>query len=86
MWGRPPRPSLRAQREAQSPKKRWLRDQLGFFAALVIPVGTWYILPIRATNNQPVIVLSPHLTKSKYGQYQEAWHLLISEPRPPAPS
>lgn len=54
-------------------------DQLDFFAALVIPVDTWYILPIRATNNQPVIVLSPHLTKSKYGPYQEAWHLLMSE-------
>jgi hypothetical protein len=51
-------------------------DQLDFFAALVIPVDTWYILPIRATNNQPVIVLSPHLTKSKCGPYQEAWHLL----------
>jgi hypothetical protein len=55
-------------------------DQLDFFAALVIPVDTWYILPIRATNHQPVIVLSPHLTKSKYGPYQEAWHLLTSEP------
>jgi hypothetical protein len=54
-------------------------DQLDFFAALVIPVDTWYILPIRATNNQPVIVLSPHLKKSKYGQYQEAWHLLMCE-------
>ena len=52
-------------------------DQLDFFAALVIPVDTWYILPIRASNHQPVIVLSPHLTKSKYGPYQEAWHLLM---------
>ena len=54
-------------------------DQLDFFAALVIPVDTWYILPIRATNNQPTIVLSPHLAKSKYSPYQEAWHLLMSE-------
>jgi hypothetical protein len=51
-------------------------DQLDFFAALVIPTNTWYILPIRATHNQPTIVLSPHLKKSKYSQYQEAWHLL----------
>jgi hypothetical protein len=54
-------------------------DQLDFFAALVIPADTWYILPIRATNHQPVIVLSPHLTKSKYGLYQEAWHLLMQD-------
>ena len=51
-------------------------DQLDFFAALVIPTDTWYILPILATNNQPSIVLSPHLKKSKYGPYEEAWHLL----------
>lgn len=51
-------------------------DQLDFFAALVIPTNIWYILPIRATNNQPTVVLSPHLKKSKYSDYQEAWHLL----------
>jgi hypothetical protein len=51
-------------------------DQLDFFAAYVIPADTWYILPIQATNNQPTVVLSPHLKKSKYGKYEEAWHLL----------
>ena len=51
-------------------------DQLDFFAAYVIPTDTWYILPILATNNQPTIVLSPHLKKSKYSPYQDAWHLL----------
>ena len=51
-------------------------DQLDFFAALVIPTDTWYILPILATNSQPTVVLSPHLKKSKYGLYEEAWHLL----------
>jgi hypothetical protein len=55
-------------------------DQLDFFAALVIPTDTWYILPIRATNHQPTVVLSPHLKKSKYAPYQEAWHLLKCEP------
>jgi hypothetical protein len=61
-------------------------DQLDFFAAgacpersrRIIPTETWYILPILATNHQPTIVLSPHLKKSKYGQYREAWHLLMS--------
>jgi hypothetical protein len=51
-------------------------DQLDFFAALVIPTDTWYILPIRATHNQPSVVLSPHLKNSKYSHYEEAWHLL----------
>jgi hypothetical protein len=51
-------------------------DQLDFFAAYVIPTDTWYILPIRATHHQPTVVLSPHLKKSKYAPYEEAWHLL----------
>jgi len=54
-------------------------DQLDFFAAYVIPTDTWYIVPILATNSQRAIILSPHLEKSKYGQYQEAWHLLMRE-------
>jgi len=51
-------------------------DQLDFIAAYVIPADTWYILPIHATRHQSAIVLSPHLRKSKYSKYQEAWHLL----------
>jgi len=56
-------------------------SQLDFIAAYVIPTyviptDTWYILPIRATRHQSAIVLSPHLKKSKYSKYQEAWHLL----------
>jgi PD-(D/E)XK endonuclease len=51
-------------------------SQLDFFAAYVIPADAWYILPIRATNRQPDILLTPHRPSSKYGKYQEAWHLL----------
>jgi hypothetical protein len=52
------------------------RDQIDFFAAYVIPTNTWYILPLKATNHQPDILLTPHRPKSKYWKYQEAWHLL----------
>jgi hypothetical protein len=51
-------------------------DQLDFFAAYVIPIDLWYILPIRSTNHQPTVVLSPHLKQCKYSKYEEAWHLL----------
>jgi hypothetical protein len=54
-------------------------DQLDFIAALIIPTDTWYILPLQATRHQSAIVLSPHLSKSKYTKYQEAWHLLLAE-------
>jgi len=51
-------------------------DQIDFIAAYIIPTDTWYILPIRATNAQPDILLTPHNPRSKYEKYKEAWHLL----------
>jgi hypothetical protein len=51
--------------------------QIDFFAAYVIPVDVWYILPLAATHSQPDILLSPHRQKSKYSSYKEAWHLLM---------
>jgi hypothetical protein len=54
-------------------------DQIDFFAAYIIPADVFYILPLAATNNQPDILLTPHRKNSKYAQYREAWHLLMSE-------
>jgi hypothetical protein len=54
---------------------------LDLFAAYVIPTNTWYLLPIRATNRQPDILLTPHNPKSKYSRYHEAWHLLMGPSR-----
>jgi hypothetical protein len=51
-------------------------DQIDFIAAYVIPVDAWYILPIKATNAQPDILLTPQNSRSKYEKYKEAWHLL----------
>jgi PD-(D/E)XK endonuclease len=51
-------------------------DQIDFFAAYVIPTDTWYILPIKATNGQPDILLTPHCKNGKYAKYKEAWPLL----------
>jgi hypothetical protein len=53
-------------------------DQVDLFAAYVIPADTFYILPLPATNNQPDILLTPDRQNSKYSQYKEAWHLLMS--------
>jgi hypothetical protein len=49
---------------------------IDFIAAYVIPTETWYILPIKATNAQPDILLTPHSKGAKYEKYKEAWHLL----------
>lgn len=52
---------------------------IDFIAAYVIPTDTWYILPIRATNGQSDLLLTPHSTQPKerkYDRYKEAWQLL----------
>ncbi len=53
--------------------------EIDLFAAYFIPADTFYILPLPATHSQPDILLSPHRQNSKYSQYKEAWHLLMSE-------
>jgi hypothetical protein len=54
-------------------------DEVDFIAAYVIPADAWYILPLAATNHQPVILLTPHNPNSKYARYQEAWRLLMTK-------
>jgi len=52
-------------------------DQIDFIAAYVIPADTWYILPIKAVEGQPDVLLTPHRKTSKHARYKEAWHLLM---------
>jgi hypothetical protein len=51
-------------------------EQIDFIAAYVIPIDTWYILPLKAVEGQEAIVITPDLEGSKYWKYREAWHLL----------
>ena len=54
-------------------------EDIDFIAAYVIPTDTWYILPIRATNGQSDLLLTPHSAQpkeAKYDHYKEAWRLL----------
>jgi len=51
-------------------------DPFDFLAVYVIPEDVWYIIPAAKFKMQGSIALYPHLKKSKYGKYREAWHLL----------
>ena len=51
-------------------------EQIDFIAVYVIPLDTWYILPLKAVGGQESIVITPDLEGSKYWKYREAWHLL----------
>lgn len=53
-----------------------------FVAVYVIPEDLWYILPAKVVKGMWSIGLHPELEKSKYGEYEEAWHLLRGEDGP----
>jgi hypothetical protein len=57
-------------------QKSFQGDPFDFVAAYLIPEDIWYIIPAEKLQGQGSIGLYPRLKKSKYGRYEEAWHLL----------
>jgi hypothetical protein len=51
-------------------------NKFDFVAAYVIPEDLWYIVPAKVVKGQWSMGLHPELEVSKYGKYEEAWHLL----------
>jgi hypothetical protein len=51
-------------------------NKFDFVAAYVIPEDLWYIVPAKVVKGQWSMGLHPELEVSKYGEYEEAWHLL----------
>jgi hypothetical protein len=58
--------------------------EIDFVAAYIVPKNIWFIFPFQVVAQSCSVVLSPHLKTSKYGPYQEAWHLLRGEKAPEA--
>lgn len=55
------------------------KNSFDFVAAYVIPEDIWYIIPEKKIRGMWSIGLHPELEVSKYGEYEEAWHLLRGE-------
>ena len=63
-----------------SQNRRYNDTQIDFVAAYIIPKNIWFIFPIAVVLKvHGSVILSPHMKVSKYGQYQEAWHLMRGE-------
>jgi hypothetical protein len=61
-------------------QKCYTSDDIDFFAIYVIPVDTWYFVPVgEAPKRTKTISLSPHNSLSKHACYREAWDLLRGE-------
>ena len=58
-------------------KNPYTAADIDFFAIYVIPIDSWYIIPIAESAS--AISLSPHNSLSRHAVYREAWHLLRGE-------
>jgi len=57
--------------------ERYTSEQVDFFAAYIVPMDVWYILPAEnVVGMSSQIHLSPHRKEHRYARYKEAWHLL----------
>jgi PD-(D/E)XK endonuclease len=61
------------------------KSELDFVIAYLMPVKTWYILPISLVAGRRSFLLAPpgFRGKNPLAQYQEAWHLLGKPAVPP---
>ena len=63
-----------------SQKRPYVDGSFDFAAIYLIPADAWYIIPTEQIAGQVSLFFSPKLRNSKYGQYEEAWHLLRTDP------
>jgi hypothetical protein len=52
------------------------KDAFDYAAVFLIPEEIWYIIPEKEIEGQGSVAVYPHLKRSKYGKYREAWDLL----------
>jgi hypothetical protein len=68
--------------EVSTTHGRWQRPYTArdcdFIAVYVVPLKTWYIIPIRAIRRKVSIHVFPEVpnSKGKYERYRERWDLL----------
>ena len=56
----------------------YMRDEIDFLVAYVVPVDAWYVFPVEALQGLRSLKLFPGSRKkrSKYEKYREAWGLM----------
>jgi hypothetical protein len=57
-------------------QKPYVDGSFDFAAVYLIPLNAWYIIPTAQIAGQISVYFTPGLRNSKYGQYEEARHLL----------
>jgi hypothetical protein len=59
-------------------RRGYAPGMVDFFAIYIIPTDDWYILPYALVGDRDAnVYFGPGVKKQKYGEYREAWHLLL---------
>jgi hypothetical protein len=59
-------------------RRGYARGTVDFFAIYIIPTDDWYILPYELIGDRDAnVYFRPGMKGQKYGEYREAWHLLV---------
>ena len=59
-------------------KRPYTKDDMDILALYIIPMDTWYLIPVEAFTPVKTIRCCPHLPNSngRFERFREAWHLL----------
>jgi hypothetical protein len=61
-----------------SRKSSYLKTDIDFLVAYIIPESSWYIVPVEAIAGTKTLGFFPHHSKQqKLEQYKEAWQLFL---------
>ncbi len=59
-------------------RRGYARGTVDFFAIYIIPTDDWYILPYEVVGDRDAnLFFRPGVKGQKYGEYREAWNLLL---------
>ena len=59
-------------------RRGYAAGTVDFFAVYIIPTDDWYILPYALVGDRDAnLYFRPGVKGQKYGEYREAWHLLV---------
>jgi hypothetical protein len=61
-------------------RELYAEGAVDFFAAYLIPIDAWYILPFEKIAKSLSLHLAPHRHDERHAKYREAWHLLKAQP------
>jgi hypothetical protein len=57
-------------------QKQYAPGSVDFFAAYLIPIDTWYIIPFEKTGKSLYLSFATEGRREKHWEYREAWDLL----------